>query len=70
MYYAISTINDSPTGRTGYAIYGIGQTKNEADKDAFKHIGNQIIEKTIQGETLYANLRIVEENQLYEYGLK
>lgn len=69
MYYAISTINDNPTHRTGWHIYGEGQTEDAANEDATDTIGGRDIAKTETEGTLYRNLRIVTEDQLSKYGL-
>ena len=52
MFYAISTLNDSATHRTGWRIYGEGQTEDEATDEATDHIGGRDMAKTMEGETL------------------
>ena len=69
MYYAISTLNDSTTGRTGWRIFGAGLTRDEANENAIDHIGGRDTAKTMSEQTLYANLQIVGVNQLPKFGL-
>lgn len=69
MHYAISTLNDSPTGRTGYRIFGEGQTEDAANEDATDHIGGRNVAKTMVENILYSNLLIVTADKLKEYGL-
>lgn len=69
MFYAISTLNDTATHRTAWAVYGEGQTENEANEDAIDHIGGRGQAKDATEQTLYRNLLIVTAAQLKQYGL-
>ena len=69
MYYAISTLNDNPTHRTGWKIYGKGQTEDEANENATDHIGGRGRAKDAIEQTLYRNLLIVAQAELKQYGL-
>jgi hypothetical protein len=69
MYYAISTLNDTATHRTGWNIYGEGQTENDAEENATDAIGGRGVVKTATEQTLFRNLKIVRRNELTHYGL-
>jgi len=69
MYYAISTLNDSATHRVAWAIYGTGNTEDDATEDATDHIGGRGMAKNAIEQTLYRNMQIVTADQLRRYGL-
>ena len=69
MYYAISTINASATGYTGWQVYGKGATEEAAEENATDTIGGRGMAKTARESTLYRNMRIVTEDDLKKYGI-